>query len=110
MLERLLSLSACSTLGVTGLVARLAMAPNTTRVYPTALLGRLVTRHRQSQDLIRNSGSLSRLIDHIKASTSVPVLLLTLAFPLLKTSFIFIITPAGKITRQGCSGKDKNPC
>ena len=74
MTKLLLSLTACSTLGATGLIARLAMASNTTRVYPTALLGRLVTRHRPSQDLVRTSGSLSLLIDHIKASTSMPVL------------------------------------
>lgn len=55
-----------STLGTTGLIARLATAPNTTRVYPTALLGRLVTKHRQGQDLVRNDGSLSLLIEQIK--------------------------------------------
>ena len=74
MMQRLLRITACSSLGATGLIARLATAPNTTRVYPTALLGRLVTRHRQSQDLVRNSGSLSLLIHHIKASTSVPAI------------------------------------
>lgn len=109
-MERLLSLTACSTLGVTGLIARLATAPNTTRVYPTALLGRLIARHRQSQDFVRNSGSLSLLIDHIKASTSVPLLLLTLAVPQSLNRFIFTITPAGEITRRGCGGKDKNTC
>lgn len=107
MTERWLRLTACSTLGVTGLIARLATAPNTTRVYPTALLGRLVTRHRQSQDLVRISGSLNLLIDHVKASKSVPVLLLIQA---LSESNISIITPAGESTRQGCSSKDENPC
>ena len=57
---------AFSALGATGLVARLAVAPNSTRVYPTALLGRLVNRHREGQDLVRNSGALSLLIGQVK--------------------------------------------
>lgn len=75
-------------------------------MYPTALLGRLVTRNRQSQDLVRNGGSLNLLIDHIKASASmhVPVLLLK------QSVSNFIMTHAGKITRPGCGRKDENPC
>lgn len=59
-------LPVCSALGATGLIARLAVAPNTTRVYPTKLLGRLVNRHREGQDLVRESGALSLLIDQVK--------------------------------------------
>lgn len=58
-----------SSVGATSLLATVATAPGTARAYPTALLGRLVSRHRASQDLVRITGSLSLLIDQIQVKS-----------------------------------------
>lgn len=60
----------CSSVGATSLLATVATAPGTARAYPTALLGRLVSRHRASQDLVRITGSLRLLIDQIQVCLS----------------------------------------
>lgn len=51
---------------MTGLVAKVATGPNADRIYPTVLLGRLVSRHRAGQDLVRNIGALDLLINQTK--------------------------------------------
>ncbi len=56
----------CRSIGVTGLVARVATGPHSDRTYPTVLLGRLVSRHRAGQDLVRNIGALELLINQTK--------------------------------------------
>ncbi len=55
----------CSSIGVTGLVAKVATGPSD-RTYPTVLLGRIVSRHRAGQDLVRNIGALDLLINQTK--------------------------------------------
>lgn len=58
-----------SSNGVTGLVAKVATGPASDRTYPTVLLGRLVSRHRAGQDLVRNIGALDLLISQTKAKS-----------------------------------------
>ncbi len=56
----------CSSVGVTGLVAKVATGPYSDRAFPTVLLGRLVSKHRAGQDLVRNIGALDLLINQTK--------------------------------------------
>ncbi len=56
----------CSSIGVTGLVAKVATGPTADRTYSTVLLGRLVSKHRAGQDLVRNIGALDLLINQTK--------------------------------------------